>query len=442
MIWKVFIAFFLVFLNGFFVAAEFAIVKVRESQIELRARKGSKLAKLAKKITRNLDTYLSATQLGITLASLGLGWIGEPVVAVIITNMFQFFNLSLSPETVHSISLPVAFISITIMHIVFGELAPKSLAIQRSEQVALFTSGPLMAFYYVFSPFIWLLNSFANFILRVAGFPPVKDMDQLHSSDEIRYILEESKKSGLIEVSEHELINNIFEFTDKDVKQIMLPRGKILAIETGMSFDEVVKMFINEGYTRLPVYDKEIDNIVGVIYSKDLLAVLTGQQKGKPEDFMRKVYFVQEDDLLKDVLNKLLSNKIHIAMVLDEFGGLAGLVTLEDILEEIVGEIQDEFDEEKPLVERINDDEFIVDASTVINDVNEYLPIPLPESDEYETVAGLITSTVGRIPEMNEIVDIENYIIEILERSDRVIESVKLVKKVKNENEDTDIDEK
>jgi CBS domain containing-hemolysin-like protein len=434
MIWQIFIAFFLVFLNGFFVAAEFAIVKVRESQIELKAREGSKLAQLAKKITQNLDTYLSATQLGITLASLGLGWIGEPVVAVIITNIFQFFNFSLSPEFIHSISLPIAFVTITILHIVFGELAPKSLAIQRSEQVALFTSGPLMAFYYLFSPFIWLLNTFANWILRLAGFSPVKEMDQLHSSDEIRYILEESKKSGLIEVAEHDLINNIFEFAEKDVKQIMVPRGKVIAIETGMNFDEIVQMFISEGYTRLPVYDEKIDNIVGVIYSKDLLPVLIGLKKGNPEDFMRKAYFVQEDDLLNNVLNKLLANRIHIAMVLDSFGGLAGLVTLEDILEEIVGEIQDEYDEEKPLVEKISENEFRVAAASGINDVNEYLPVPLPESDDYETVAGLITSTVGRIPRKNEIIETDDYIIKILKRSDRMIESVKLVKKLRDEN--------
>jgi CBS domain containing-hemolysin-like protein len=434
MIWQILLAFFLVFLNGFFVAAEFAIVKVRESQIELKARKGSKLAKLAKKITQNLDTYLSATQLGITLASLGLGWIGEPVVAVIINKIMLFFNFSMSPETVHSISLPIAFVTITIMHIVFGELAPKSLAIQRSEKVALITSGPLMTFYYIFSPFIWLLNSFANLILRIAGFSPVKEMDQLHSSDEIRYILEESKKSGLIEVAEHDLINNIFEFSDKDVKQVMVPRGKVVAIETGMNFDEIVQMFINKGYTRLPVYDKRIDNIVGVIYSKDLLPVLIGLKKGNPEDFMRKAYFVQEEELLNNVLNKLLANRIHIAMVLDSFGGLAGMVTLEDILEEIVGEIQDEYDEEKPLVEKINENEFRVAATTVINDVNEYLPVPMPESDDYETVAGLITSAVGRIPRKNEIIEIDDYIIKILNRSDRIIETVKLVKKLQDDN--------
>jgi len=436
MIWKIFIASFLVFLNALFVAAEFAIVKVRESQIELRVRKGSRLAKLVQKIIRNLDTYLSATQLGITLASLGLGWIGEPVFAVIIMKVIQFIGFTISPETLHSISLPIAFVTITILHIVFGELAPKSLAIQRSEQIAMLTSGPLLVFYYMFSPFIWLLNAFANFILRVVGFPPIKDIDQLHNSDEIRYILDESRKSGLIEVSEHELINKIFEFSDKDVKQIMVPRGSIVAAESGMSFHEIVRIFISEGYSRLPFYDKGIDNIIGIIYSKDLLPVLIGLKSGVPQDFMRKPYFVQEDELLKTVLNKLLSNKIHIAIVLDDFGGVAGLVTLEDILEEIVGEIQDEYDEEKPLINKINDNTYIISGSTVLNELNEYLKIDLPESDDYETIAGLITSKVGRIPHQGEVIEIDNFVIKILKRSERMIESVKLTQKEAEKEEE------
>jgi CBS domain containing-hemolysin-like protein len=435
MIWEILLAAFLVFLNGFFVAAEFAIVKVRESQIELRVRSGSKTAKLAKKIIANLDTYLSATQLGITLASLGLGWIGEPVFAEIIKSVLALAGFSLSPETLHSISLPVAFVTITILHIVFGELAPKSLAIQRSEQVALVTSGPLIAFYWVFSPFIWILNTLANWILRLAGFQSVKESEQVHNADEIRYILKESQKSGLIGDEAQELINRIFEFTDKDVKQIMVPRGKIVAVESTMSFEEMTKVFINEGYTRLPVYDKEIDNVIGIINAKDLLTPFVNKQIVGPKDLMRTAYFVQESEFLKSVLKKLLANKVHIAMVLDEFDGLAGLITLEDIIEEIVGEIQDEYDDEQPSVKTENQNEFIIAANTSINDINQYLPVPLPESDDYETVAGLITSLTGRIPKTDEVINLEHYDCKILKRSERVIESVKLELKQTEQDE-------
>jgi len=429
MILQVLITFFLVFLNGFFVAAEFAIVKVRQSQIELLVRNGNRLAKLSKHIIEHMDAYLSATQLGITLASLGLGWIGEPVVGAIITNLMAFFGLELSPETAHSISLPIAFVTITVLHIVFGELAPKSLAIQRSEKVTLLVSIPLRMFYFIFSPFIWVLNSFANYILKISGFPPINEIDQIHSSDEIRFILDESRKSGMLEVSDHQLISNIFEFSDKDIKQIMVPRGKIVAVESSMELEEIVKTFIREGYTRLPIYDKEIDNIVGVFNAKDLLPLLLTKEDKNPTEFMRQVYFVQEDELLKSVLNKMLKNKVHITIVLDEFGGIAGMVTMEDIIEEIIGEIQDEYDDEQPLIKKLNEQEFVVSAFAVINELNDMLPVELPESEDYETIGGMVTSVAGRIPRQNEKIELDDYWCIILKSSERLIESVKLIAK-------------
>lgn len=436
MILDILLTFFLVFLNGFFVAAEFAIVKVRLSQIELKVKEGSKLAKLSSNIVHHLDAYLSATQLGITIASLALGWIGEPVVSAIIINLMDMFGFSITPEMAHKIALPVAFVTITILHIVFGELAPKSLAIQRSEQVTLLVSIPLRIFYLLFSPFIWLLNSFANLMLRLAGFPAVSELDQLHSSDEIRYILDESKKSGIIEAADYNLINKIFDFSNKDIKQIMVPRGKIVGIDSSLSFDEIVQVFINEGYTRMPVYTQDIDNIIGTLNAKELFPALLKQGKKTINEMLRQAYFVQENDMLKQVLNNMLKNKVHIAFVLDEFGGIAGMVTMEDIIEEIIGEIQDEYDDEKPLINKITDNEYIISARTVINDLNEILPVPLPESEEYETVGGMIMCNVGRIPELNEELELEHYKVIILQRSNRLIELVKIIQKMDNSNED------
>lgn len=438
MILDILLTFFLVFLNGFFVAAEFAIVKVRLSQIELKVKEGGKLAKLSSHIVHHLDAYLSATQLGITIASLALGWIGEPVVSAIIINLMDMLGFPIAPEMAHKIALPAAFVTITILHIVFGELAPKSLAIQRSEQITLLVSVPLRLFYLLFSPFIWLLNSFANLMLRLVGFPPVSELDQLHSSDELRYILDESKKSGIIEATDYNLINKIFDFSHKDIKQIMVPRGKIVGIDSSLTFDEIVQLFINEGYTRMPVYTQDIDNIIGTLNAKELFPGLQKQGKKTINDMLRKAYFVQETDMLKQVLNNMLRNKVHIAFVLDEFGGIAGMVTMEDIIEEIIGEIQDEYDDEIPLINKITENEYIISARTVINDLNDILPLPLPESEEYETLGGMIMSHAGRIPELNEEFELDDYKVIILQRSNRLIELVKIIPKIDNSEKDTE----
>ena len=426
MIFNIFLTLFLVLLNGFFVAAEFSIVKIRSSKLELRVRAGSFLAKVAKGITEHLDAYLSATQLGITLASLGLGWIGETVVAEIIKEMLVFFQIPFQESQLHTISLPVAFVTITILHIIFGELAPKSIAIQKAEQTTLAISLPLRFFYILFSPFIWVLNSLANLILRLFGFQAVEKEEEMHSSDEIRIILEESSKSGAIGTSEHELLENVFEFQDTPIKQIMVPRRKIQGVEIGLSSEDIVKKFISEGYSRMPVYEKTIDNIIGIIHAKDLLNMLSNENIIVIEDIIRPPFNVQEDEKIKVLLNRMQRDKILMAIVIDEFGGTAGLVTMEDIIEEIVGEIQDEYDEESPIVESINEYNFIIRADAAISDVNDFLPIPLPESDDYETIAGLIIDETGSIPELNEIIDLENYESKILKRSKRSIETIKL----------------
>jgi CBS domain containing-hemolysin-like protein len=416
----------LVLLNAFFVAAEFSIVKVRASQIELRIRNGSKLAVLAKKLIQNLDGYLSATQLGITLTSLALGWIGEPIVSKIIIKIFGFFSLEIAPALAHDIALPVAFVTITFLHIVFGELAPKSMAIQRPEQVSMGVAVPLRIFYLVFRPFIWALNTIANFIIRLFGFYVVTEEVEQHSEEELRLLLEAGTKSGVIDQTEHKLLENGFDFSDTPIRQIMVPRNRIEAVDINMNPQKIMEKFIDEGYSRMPVYDDQPDNIKGIIYAKDIITMIWHPSLILIHDLIRPAYFVNEDDKISKLLSDMQRMKIHVAMVLDEFGGLAGMVTLEDIIEEIFGEIQDEYDEESPIVEKSGNEEYIVAASASIDDANEFLPIPLPESDDYETVGGLIINTTGTIPEQNETIEIENYICTIIKRSDRLIETVKL----------------
>ncbi len=427
MIWNILLTILFVLMNAFFVAAEFAIVKVRSSIVEVSARSGKKLAKISKSIIGNLDVYLSATQLGITISSLGLGWIGEGVVATIIIDIIHLFGFTISPELAHKISLPVAFASITFLHIVFGELAPKNLAIQYPEKVTYFVSIPLILFNWMLKPIIWALNSIANLFIKMIGLQVVSEAEgSAHSPEEFRVILQESSDMGAIDQEEQRMIENVFDFSETTVKQIMVPRTKIVAIDVETPTDIVLDKFLNEGYSRIPVYSKDLDNVIGIIYAKDIISIFKHRNIIILHDILRKPFFVNENDYINVVLKQMQTNKVHIAIVLDEFGGTAGIVSLEDILEELVGEIQDEYDEETPQFVQINSTTFQINASLPVVDVNEQLPIPLPESEDYETIGGLIITELGRIPDLGEKIRIDNYVIEILSSTNRKIEIIKL----------------
>ncbi|NEM96925.1 hemolysin family protein [Pontibacter burrus] len=424
MILDILLTIFLVLLNGFFVAAEFAIVKVRSSQIELKAQAGNTMAKLAAHMISHLDAYLSATQLGITLASLGLGWIGESVVSQIIINVMATFGFEPSPEVAHRIALPVAFALITVLHIVFGELAPKSLAIQRPESTTLAIALPLRFFYIIFIPFIWLLNGFSNFILRSIGIRPLHGAE-VHSAEELRLLFEQSAEGGALQDSQHELIENVFQFNERMVKQILVPRTKMVAVDINISEHDLMEIIFNEGYSRLPVYSGNIDNIVGVLYVKDLLSLMRLGEKIVLENLIRPAYFVPETKKINRLLKQFQRRHLHMAIATDEFGGVSGIVTIEDIIEELVGEIQDEYDEEVPLVEMVADFEYKVSGSAAISDANDYLPYPLPEGEDYETVGGLVSVIYGQIPEnITDPIEFNEYEVHVLEKSERSIDSV------------------
>ncbi|AKD02396.1 hemolysin family protein [Pontibacter korlensis] len=426
MIFDILLTIFLVLLNGFFVAAEFAIVKVRASQIELRAQAGNAMAKLAQHMLTHLDAYLSATQLGITLASLGLGWIGESVVAQIVINIMEAFGFEGSEALAHTIALPISFAIITVLHIVFGELAPKSLAIQRSESTTLAIAYPLRFFYILFSPFIWLLNGLANMVLRAMGIQPMHGAE-VHTAEELRLLFEQSVEGGAIQDAHHELIENVFLFNERMVKQILVPRTKMVAIDVNIPEQELMEVIFNEGYSRLPVYSGNMDNIVGILYVKDILSIMRLGQPIVIEDLMRPAYFVPETKKINLLLKQFQRRHLHMAIATDEFGGVSGIVTIEDIIEELVGEIQDEYDEEAPLVERISDFEYKVNGASAVSDANDFLPYPLPEGEDYETVGGLLNVIYGQIPEnLNETTTLNQYDVRILEKSDRRVDWVLL----------------
>jgi CBS domain containing-hemolysin-like protein len=423
MLTDLFLTFLLVLLNGFFVAAEFALVKVRSSQVDLRAQKGSNRAKIAQKILQRLDTYLSASQLGITLASLGLGAFGEHVMSEIVADIFTKLHVTVNP---HLVTVPVAFGLITFLHITLGEQVPKMFGIKFSMETILFIAWPIRIFYFVFGPFIWLLNKSSNFFLRLMGIKAVGE-EEVHTEEELRLILTESEEGGAIKPSENELIQNVFDFDDRIVKQIMVPQNRVTAIDVeGLDKDGIIQKITDEGFSRYPLYLGDIDNIIGVVYAKDLFKEMFSGKFRSIKDIMRPAHFVPESMKINDLLRDFQKLHMQIAIVTNEFGATAGIVTMEDIIEELVGEIQDEHDEEKPTVEKKSETEYIVNAHSSIGDVNESLPMSLPESSRYGTISGLINFLWGRIPGVNEKKQYGGYEITILQRKKQTVESVKL----------------
>ncbi|MCS7037116.1 MAG: hemolysin family protein [Saprospiraceae bacterium] len=403
---------FLVFLNGFFVAAEFAIVKVRASQIQMRAG-SSAVARIAESVVGHLDSYLAATQLGITLASLGLGWIGEPVVGAIILNMMTWLGIAPDPGVAHRIALPVAFASITVLHIVFGELAPKSMAIRYPTRTTLWVALPLKFFYYLFRPFIWLLNGLANLILRVMGIRLVGH-SEAHSEEELKLIISESAESGAIQASERELIHNVFAFDERLVKHIMTPRTQVVGMRIETPLSEAVSFALREGYSRYPVFEDTLDRILGFVHTKDLLVAQVEQSNKTLSELMRPVLYTHPNKKIVQLLRQFQRDRLQLAVVTNEFGGTAGIVTMEDILEELVGEIQDEYDQEQPPVVNIGEGVWRILAQTNLERINEHLPMPFPLDDDYDTLAGLLLKVLDGIPEEGSVISVGEYEVTVL----------------------------
>lgn len=384
-IWNLVVVLILVFLNGFFVAAEFALVKVRQSRLTQLVNEGNTRAKYALKVNRKLDTYLSATQLGITLASLGLGWTGEPAIADLIVEplLFQF---NVTDETVvHTVASIVAFLVITFMHIVLGELSPKSLAIQKSEGVSLWLSWPLLMFYRIFLPAIWLLNASANLMLRTIGVKPASEHDAAHTEEEIRILMNESAKSGIIDKEEMTLFDNVFEFSDRVAREVMLPRTDMDCMFTDAPFRENMKMVYETRHTRYPVAVEDKDQIIGFVHITDLLTADPDEEHDLRE-FLRPILSVPESMEISKVLKLMQKRKSQLAIVIDEYGGTAGMLTAETILEEIVGEIHDEFDDEPPSVVT-KGDITSVEGRMLIEDINDMFGLDI-DDEEVDSIGG------------------------------------------------------
>ncbi|MEK0314473.1 hemolysin family protein [Cohnella sp. 56] len=396
--------FILVFLNGFFVAAEFAMVKVRGSRIDTLVQEGNARARFALHLTSHLDAYLSACQLGITLASLGLGWIGEPAIADAIEPLFGVLGL---PESwVHPLSFVIAFTLITVLHIVLGELAPKTLAIRQAEKITLWAAGPLILFARIMNPFIWLLNGMANGLLRLFGIAPASESSSAHTEEEIRILMKESHESGLIDNTELALMDNIFDFADTTAREIMIPRTEMVCLYAAHSFEANKSVALKEMHTRYPLCDDDKDDIIGFIHIKDLLK-LPDDAVHDIRELARPMTTVPESMPISTLLKLMQKRKTQIAILIDEYGGTSGLVTLEDIMEELVGEIQDEFDEERPDMERVDEYTLSVSGLVLIEEINSEFGLDIP-SDDYDTIGGWMYSQIEIPPRKYQTIELES----------------------------------
>ncbi|MCG7345612.1 hemolysin family protein [Sporosarcina sp. ACRSL] len=383
----------LIALTAFFVASEFAIVKVRTTRINQLVAEGNRRAITAKKVVSNLDEYLSACQLGITITALGLGMLGEPTVKLLMQPVFA--QLEITPSAATILSFIIAYIVVTFLHVVVGELAPKTIAIQKAEAITLAAAKPLIFFYVIMYPVIKGMNGSARFIIRLFGFKSVSESEVAHSEDELRLILTDSLKGGEINQAEYKFVNKIFEFDDRLAKEIMVPRTEMMTIEKDVTLREMFELMGVEQFTRYPVTDGDKDHVIGLVNMKNLLTAFikdptTGDQP--VSEYMQPIIRVIETMPIGDLLLKIQRERIHMAVLMDEYGGTAGLVTIEDILEEIVGEIQDEFDiDEVPEVQKINENHYILDAKMLIESVNEVLDIDIDEED-IDTIGGWFMS--------------------------------------------------
>jgi CBS domain containing-hemolysin-like protein len=397
----------LVLANGFFVAAEFALVSVRKTRISELISQGNASAQWVRRALEDPDRFIAATQLGITLASLGLGWIGEPALGKLLLPIINLFPTAIEDELSHSLSAGLAFAIITFLHVVIGELAPKSIALQDPERTSLLVAHPTAITVWVFKPAIWLLNGTGNALLKLMGFEPAKAHELVHSAEEIKMLATASAETGIVKDSQEEMVHAVFEFGDMLVRHVMVPRTEMIAIKANSVLEEMIKVAIQHPFTKLPVYEDSLDHVVGVVHLKDLVRAIHGGDNSKKNarDLMREAIFIPETARLDDLLNRFRARKRHIAIVLDEYGGTAGVVTLEDLLEEIVGEVSDPFDDE-PEISPLPDGSSSVDGLTLIDEVNEHFKFDLSDPN-YDTIAGYILGQLGRMAQIGDVVSVD-----------------------------------
>lgn len=427
-LWKIVAVLLLVLLNGFFVAAEFALVKVRDTQLEPLVGKGQLRAKVARRTVRNLDAALSATQLGITLASLGLGWIGEPVFASLLEPVMRALRIE-SPEVQHSLAFAIGFSAITFLHIVAGELAPKSLAIRKSLPTALWVAVPLNWFYMASYPFIWALNHTANWLLRWFGIQPIGEGELVHSEEELRLIVSAAQKRSGAAALGRDIVLNALDLRRRVAREVMRPRHEIVALDTAASIAECLDVAEKTRYSRFPLCEGgNLDRTLGVVHIKDLYAMRIKAHSGADLlPAVRKLIYAPETARLEKLLQLFQERKLHLAIVVDEYGGTTGMVTLENILEELVGQIQDEFDQEKPLLAQTADNTWEAAGTLPLHELEELVGEPLHE-EGITTASGFLTRRLGGFPKAGDMLKIGACELRVEEMAGMLVARVKVTR--------------
>jgi CBS domain containing-hemolysin-like protein len=429
-LFEIIVIFAFIFLNALFVAIEFSILKVRNSELETLIEKGNLKAKKAKDVKMHIDRYISATQLGITLVNLLLGWMMESVITdKIVSPLLKIIGLDL-PFT-RTISLIIGILLTSYFAVTIGEIVPKSIAIKYPKNISLWFSIPLIIFYKVFKPFIWILNKSANGFLRIIGIEPLTKDVMTHSEEEIRFLISEGRKTGVIDSTEHQLIEKIFDFNDKTASDIMIPRNRIVAIDIDDSRDKIIQTIIDEGYSRIPVFKETIDNIIGIIYSKDLISAAEHKELILLQDILRPATFIPDTKHIGELLKEFQKKHVHLGVVVNEHGGVEGLVTLEDIIEEIVGEIEDEYDIETRNIAKDKLGIYLVNPEIQIEEFNKKFSSDIPENpDEYLTLSGFLQMVTGHVPEIYERIDYKDLIFTIMKKSGNTLLQVKIQRMV------------
>lgn len=431
MIFNLFVIAFLLFSNGFFVASEFAMVKVRKTRIEQLVNEGNHNAKIALEAIKDLDKFIAAVQLGVTISSIGLGWVGEGTLAHLIEPLFAFLPGISQTIATHTMSVSIAFALITFFHVVIGELIPKSIALEFTEKTALVVARPMQIITFIFNPFIWLLNGFGNLVLKAFNIPHTHKGSLVHSTEELDMLVNASYNGGVLNETEKEMLHNVFKFSDLTAKQVMIPRTDMVCIPIDMPMEELNKLAAESQYTRYPVYEEDIDHITGLVHVKDLYSLSIKDEVCPIAKIQREVLMVPETITMDNLVLEFKKRKGQMAIVIDEFGGTSGLITLEDVLEEIFGEVQDEFDEEEECdIKEVAPNTYLANSMMRLDEFAEFFQIDEKEIDDedIDTIGGLVVKLLGRLAEVDDTVTFNNLTFVVKEVDGARITKLEIIK--------------
>lgn len=405
---NLFVIAILLFSNGFFVAAEFSMVSVRKTRITQLTNEGNFSAKVALEALKDLDKFIAAVQLGVTISSIGLGWVGEATLVRMIQPIFTFLPAKIQLTAAHTVSITIAFATITVLHVVIGELMPKSIALQYPERTSLFIALPMKLITKLFDPLICMLNGLGSFLLRMLKIPRAKTSHLAHSIEELNMLINASYKEGVLNETEREMLHNVFKFSDLTAKQVMVPRTDMACISSDITIEELNELTVESQYTRYPVYEENLDHISGIIHVKDLYGLSLKHEEFSLEKVLRPVLLVPETITMDNLVREFKKRQSQMAIIIDEFGGTSGLITLEDVLEEIFGEVQDEFDEDEEAdIKEIGEDKYLANAMMRLDEIDEFFNVEIIDED-VDTIGGLVVKELGRIAEIGDVVTIKN----------------------------------